>query len=199
MQLYGRLSNLMWELTLGITTNGIAGEDTWTSEHIHYGTVGYSTIHQVLDYLKLKPADVFVDLGCGKGRVLCCAARFGIREAVGVEDSEELVTIARRNAEHLRGKLSPIRLVRQKAQEAEYDSGTVFYLFHPFGPKTLDEVLHRIRQSINPEKPAVRIAYVNPVHNEVFQDHRWLEEYERWDNRHRPRVEHPVSYWRSRG
>ena len=32
----------------------------------------------------LAPGDVFVDVGCGKGRVVCCAARRPLRRVVGI-------------------------------------------------------------------------------------------------------------------
>ena len=55
------------------------------AEQHYYATVPYRAIFRILTFLSLKPSDVFVDLGCGKGRVVCCAATYDIAEAIGIE------------------------------------------------------------------------------------------------------------------
>ena len=49
---------------------------------------------------RLRPrdeGDVFVDFGCGKGRVLFLAARYRFARIIGVELSERMAEQARRN------------------------------------------------------------------------------------------------------
>lgn len=43
------------------------------------------------------PDSVFLDFGCGKGRVLLIASEFGFKEVRGVEFSHDLCNIARNN------------------------------------------------------------------------------------------------------
>jgi SAM-dependent methyltransferase len=49
-----------------------------------------------LDMLQLTPDDVFVDLGCGDGRVVAAALRRGVRRGIGIELDAELAGSARR-------------------------------------------------------------------------------------------------------
>ena len=57
-----------------------------------------------LDMLQLTSDDVFVDLGCGDGRVVAAALRRGVRRSVGVELDATLVESARRR---VRAALAP--------------------------------------------------------------------------------------------
>jgi predicted RNA methylase len=194
-----RLGNMMWERRLGITTRGLANVDGSSTEQIHYGTISYGAIGTILDHLQLNGTDVFVDLGCGKGRVLCCAALHPIDRAIGVECSRPLSDIAKVNAAGLRPHHSPIEIHTTEAQRFDYAAGTVFYLFHPFGPNTLRAVLLELQKGLQASPRQIRIVYVNPVHNNVLSECSWLEEYERWDVSGKPSLEHPVAWWRNTG
>jgi methylase of polypeptide subunit release factors len=46
---------------------------------------------------EVKATDVFVDFGCGKGRVLYLACRHPFKEVIGVDLSPAVVEAARRN------------------------------------------------------------------------------------------------------
>jgi predicted RNA methylase len=192
-----KVINLTWELRLGIVTRGIAGIDTSDDEHIHYGTVPYRTINTILEHLHLHQNDVFVDLGCGKGRVLCCSSLKMIHRSIGVECSPFLSSIAMRNAVVLRRTHSPIDILTMEAQKFNFSVGTIFYLFHPFGPATLREVLHNLKAGLDRSPRSVRIVYINPVHQEVFHEFPWLEEYDHWTPRYNLSPEHHVAWWKN--
>ncbi len=156
----------------------------------------YSTIQKILDFLQLQSSDVFVDIGSGKGRVLCCAARYPIQKVIGVDLSDEFCKQARLNAGHMRGRRAPIEVHNLVAQEFNYVEATAFTLFNPFGASTLDAVLSKIKQD-NVNANPLRFAYANPIHEQVFASHSWLEKYENWD-RTQKKMEHSISFYRSR-
>src|SRR5262245_17113716 len=96
----------------------------------------YTSTWRVLRHLALQPSDVFVDVGCGKGRVLCCAARQPVAQVIGVDLSAELCREATENARRLRGRQAPIEVVNTFAQDFDYSEATVVYFFDPFGADT---------------------------------------------------------------
>ncbi len=196
-QLPSKIENMFWEFSLGITTRGLAGVHTADDEHIHYGTVPYRTINTVLDHLQLTPKDILVDLGCGKGRVLCCSALRSIEKTIGVECSHSISAIAMQNAQVLRFRRSPIEVLTMEAQEFDYSVGTVFYLFHPFGPGTLSSVVEKLRFGLNRAPRSIRIVYVNPVHNNVLKECSWLMETERWSAGEPRSPEHTITWWKN--
>jgi cyclopropane fatty-acyl-phospholipid synthase-like methyltransferase len=187
-----RLNNLLWEYRLGISTRGIVPTDH--PDSVHYGTMGYRTVERVLGHLDLGPSDVFVDIGCGKGRVLCCAARHPVRKVLGVDISADLVREARANAERLRGRKAPVEAANLPAQEFDYSDVTALFMFDPFGAATLAPVLERIGRDTKGR--SVRLAYANPTHEEVFQAQTWLTGREFWA-RAQTGLEHDVAFYRS--
>jgi hypothetical protein len=181
------------ELTLGVSTRGVVPIDH--PDSVHYASMGYSTVRTILRHLNLQPSDVFVDIGSGKGRVLCCAARHPVRRVVGVELSEPLCRQARANAEHLRGRRAPIAVENAPADQFDYSAATVLFLFDPFGEATLAPVLKRIGEETRGHE--VRVAYANPTHDTVFQDQPWLHAREFWP-KGKDGLEHDVTFYRSK-
>jgi Histone methylation protein DOT1 len=96
-----KLNSMLWEIRLGIRTRGLVE----IKERDYKESVGtpYHTMWKILNSLSLVDSDVFVDIGCGKGRAVCCAARLGVRKVIGVEYSPELCRIAEANASNRPG------------------------------------------------------------------------------------------------
>jgi hypothetical protein len=57
---------------------------------------------------------------------------------------------------------------------ADYSFGTVFVLYNPFGDDVMKGVLERIQLSVNQRPRHVRLAYVNPVCERIFDESNWL-------------------------
>ena len=140
------------------------------------GPTDYPTLALVADALAPGREDVFVDLGCGKGRALCFMAQRSFRRIVGVELSPELAAVARRNTERMtRLTGASIRVEIGDASDFRCDEGTVYFLNDPFGAKTLKECLARLRESLDARPRAVRLAYYYAVHGWLLDECPWLE------------------------
>jgi cyclopropane fatty-acyl-phospholipid synthase-like methyltransferase len=183
-----QIRNLAWEYYLGITTRGIVNTDH--PDAVYYATMDYYAIRKALDYLDLKPTDVFVDIGVGKGRAICLAARHTMRRAEGIDISPQLCAIAASNVARLRGRRTPVIIHNRSAIDADYTETSVVWLFHPFGGRTMDAVLTKLRDD-RKGKP-LRIAYCSPAEEAVFAKHDWLQLIEKVDNYF------PVNFYQSR-
>lgn len=93
----------LFDLRYGTDTVSFAqlGNLTIGSQNAGEGTPYEPTrlrlVRRVLSALNPSPNGAFVDIGCGKGRVLLLAAEFGFRRVTGVEFAKELCEIARDN------------------------------------------------------------------------------------------------------
>ena len=192
-----RFCNALWEYRLGINSRGISKTLTDSDSH-NYATISYLEIMPILRSLSLKSSDVFVDLGCGKGRVLCCASRFKVQEIIGVEINKALCDIAERNARKLRGKKSRIKIINVSAEDFDYRRGTVYYLFNPFGVSALSSVLTKMEQSVRLHPRKIRIVYVNPVDEFLLTKSSWLEIYDRWNVGEKFALMNNVAFWRAK-
>jgi SAM-dependent methyltransferase len=106
----------------------------------------------------------FVDLGCGKGRVVLVASEFPFARVVGVEISPELTGIARRNI----SRYQPTSRACQDVTVQNVDATTfdfpltnlLVHLYHPFEPALTTAVLSRLEQSVRAHPRQVVIAYL---------------------------------------
>ena len=176
----GEFETVLWDKVLGVSTLGLGrgecpngaqfGDANWyQSKRFH---LNWQFIHP----LKLSPDDVFYDIGCGAGRMLCIAALGRVSKVVGIELSHELCELARRNASQLRFRRAPIEIREGDAALADYSSGTVFFLCNPFGAVTTQAVLDRLHQNVIEQPRRVRIIYIHPhsIHRQIFDTAKWL-------------------------
>lgn len=177
-----RAESLFWENWLGIRTRTtrLPYERSRDAEHKIYTPTIYRTIFRVLRSLPLKASDVFVDLGCGKGRVVCCAAYLGAAQVIGVEYVKELHDIAVNNAERMRRRQSPIAINLGEVEDFDFSLGTVFFMFNSFGRATLESILTKMEDGLRKNPREIRIAYVNPVYGLAMKERPWLERYGFW-------------------
>jgi len=137
--------------------------------------LSYYLLFQLFRGNVFNPDDVFFDIGCGNGRVLCYVARKRVSKVIGIELSRDFADRARANAQKLHNRVSPIEVRCGDAVEMDYNNGTVFFLFNPFGPKTLQAVLDNIRQTLVEHTRPMRFMYQNPVYSSIFRSSGWLK------------------------
>jgi precorrin-6B methylase 2 len=144
-------------------------------DSIIYQGADYRNIRSIIRILRPQKNDVFYDIGCGKGRCLCMLARLPLRNVVGIELDPSLVEAARSNAARLRGRRTPIEVRCQDAATADYSTGTIYFLYFPFGTETMRDVLDSIKRSIDENPRTVTIVYYNAMFGQVLQNVTWLK------------------------
>lgn len=162
-------------------------------DNVYYEPMNYLYIRRLLRRLELREEDVLFDIGCGKGRIVCVAARRRLKRVVGVELFEELCDAARANAARLRGRNAPVEIRCGDAATMDYSEGTVFVLYNPFGPATMSAVLDRLRESFSRSARRIRIGYYMPVCEHLLTRESWLERYDGFKT-----LSASASFWRSK-
>jgi SAM-dependent methyltransferase len=194
--LVNRVSDLVWERKLGIATRGIF--DGLHPDGNRYGYLAFHTYFSIFDRWGLTTSDVVVDLGCGKGRVVCAAAQYAVREVVGVEIDPQLAAAAKANAARLRRRRAAVRIVEQSAVDFDYAAVTAIVMFHPFGAETMRQVLDRLERSLVEYPRKLRIAYANPVLTSLLAERPWLKREERLTPTTWSRVKFPIDFYGNR-
>ena len=100
-------------------------------------------IFELVERAALQKQDTFYDLGSGLGQVVILVRLLSGARAKGIEFDPAYCEYARRCAQDL--NLSGVDFVNVDAREANYDDGTVFFLYTPFEGKMLQEVLARLK------------------------------------------------------
>lgn len=121
---------------------------------------------------QLPPQSVFVDFGCGKGRVLLVAMEFGFKQVKGVEFARELCLAAHKNISKYKSRKNlkpPASAI--EADATTYPIGTdenVFFMYNPFDETVMARVIENITVSVRTHPRPILIVYLNPRCHEVI-------------------------------
>jgi SAM-dependent methyltransferase len=173
-----------FDLKHGVETSGLVdGVDLLTGhEHDAFNTaywgVSPSRAREVLRrWAEMLPQGnlqdySFIDVGCGKGRMLLLASELPFRQVIGVELNGVLASAAARNVdawEKARKAVAPIQVLHQDATEvARPDGPCVFYLYNPFGAPVLQKLLDRLEADAVEEQGTTDFIYLMAEFDEVF-------------------------------
>ena len=172
--------NHLFDLSFGTDTHRRVSKNDYkdTPENLVHGVLymsSWTNIIQNSTKALLKcveidfPNSVFLDLGCGKGKVLCVWSRMFKSYAekpalVGVEYSEHLLSVCKSNLQIL--KCENVKLFHSDVLAFSFDDDFVhriIYLYNPFDEVILQNVLLNLRRS------GTFIIY-NPVFDELFRE-----------------------------
>jgi precorrin-6B methylase 2 len=157
-------SGAFYEVIQGINDDSLPNETT-----SHY------TIRSAINYVQPGANDIVIDIGCGRGRAVCHFARLGVKKVIGIEINPKFSKMAEKNVRDLRGRKAPVEIINQDAVSADLSEGTIFYMFNPFGEKTLCSILNNIELSHKKKNKPVTVIYVEPLFSCVLDDYSWLE------------------------
>jgi SAM-dependent methyltransferase len=159
--------------------------DTETRKHaIRYLPSPLRVTSWMLDQVGVDPGGCsFVDLGCGKGRVLLIAAQRPFRNIVGVEISTDLAAIARSNIERFRPPSNRVRAISVEntdVREFEMPAGDLLiHMYHPFAAGISAAVFARLAATRDAKARRIVVAYLTytqsvPSVAEMFAAFPWL-------------------------
>ena len=180
-EIHHRIYTGYCERKFGVSTLGLIQSNDLGVENpdaMGYSALEYPHILWALQAIPFPSADVvFVDYGAGKGRALAAAATHPFQKVIGVEISEALACIARRNLgsmKHRRAAHVEVHCL-DAASFPVPDDGNVFFFFNPFIGATLSEVIHRIYQSWCSHPRDLFVIFFNHREfDQCVQSHYWL-------------------------
>ena len=156
----------------------LGGDDDARAHAVEYRpTSGVDAARMVA---RLPIADVasthFLDLGCGKGRVVLLARSQPWASVTGVEFSPDLAAAARRNlvTATLPDRARTVRIVEGDARATVWPDGPLaVYLYNPFGREVMAAVAASLAASLAEHPRPCHILYANPQHADVFASDAW--------------------------
>ena len=166
--LYERKSTINTGRTATLDSLGVAA----TGRH-GYEPSGWRVLPRALASETVTGRDVFLDLGCGRGRVVAQAAAMPFGRVIGTEIATELAVDARRYVEEMVpvGRPADVEIVVADAVDwAIPDDVTFVYIYNSFSGEVLRGALAQIRASMQRSSRTVTIVYVNPAEPDAFRD-----------------------------
>ncbi len=121
-----------------------------------YGTQSsdYNMLEKMLKQIHIDENDVFVDVGCGQGRVLSYLLMKKYKcKLIGIELDKEVCDFAKERLENY----PEIDIINANALEYLPPDATVFYLFNPFNKEVFKEFIFKIEREF---KHKVTVIYL---------------------------------------
>ncbi len=135
-------------------------------EYVHYEPSSWRHLDRALEGCEITDADVFLDLGCGKGRIVHLAAGRPFARVIGVEIAPELLEVARRNVDRNRRRLACGDVELVVADVVEYvvpDDVTYVYLYNPFVGEVFQAAVDGLIASLDRRPRTMTMIYANPT------------------------------------
>ncbi|MEO6406071.1 MAG: class I SAM-dependent methyltransferase [Ferruginibacter sp.] len=136
-----------------------------------YMPASYDLLEQVFALPEIKSCNHLLDIGSGKGRILCVGAANGFNKVTGVEFSKEFCQQAKTNLE----------IIKQKNPRLDFniilDDAFHFYIpptvdciffFNPFDEIIMSGVANNIEESLADFPRKLLLVYLNPLHKDYF-------------------------------
>jgi len=128
------------------------------NDEVRYQPTPYLQLKRIKDHLNLSAQDIFIDLGCGKGRAVCFFSKFFDNKIIGLEHDNEIYKFLKANVKSLK-KHTKIKLYNKDVSDYKFTNETIIFMYNPFGEKTLLKVIENINKSIKKIPRKVIIIY----------------------------------------
>lgn len=170
--LWDRAQDRAWDRRLGVQTSEWVEVEmldvppTAQAVAMRYEPTSVRAFQRMMRVVKPSRVDVFVDFGCGKGRVVLLAATAGFGEVRGVEFSSALAGQARAHAARYVSShpgVAPVEILETDARTYAFrDDETVLFFYNPFDGSVLETVLQNLCSSLVRNPRRVWLIYHRP-------------------------------------
>ena len=171
-----RVEDRWFDVRHGVHTGGMIeiadlALDPERAEHAcGYAATGHREFHQAMAMIPPVDGGAFLDVGCGKGRVLLMAAAYPFARIAGIEISAELVDEARANVArfgHGTDRQFDVACTDVRDMAFRGDERVVF-LYNPFDEPLVAGIVDSLGRSIRTHPRTVHVLYANPRHRHVL-------------------------------
>jgi len=172
---------LRGEKFYGIETSGInklehlrkKGIDT--SHATLYMPAPYSLLEEIFSFLKPLGLNHLLDVGCGKGRILCVGTHFGFKNITGLDLSKAFCRAAEKNLYRCSENQNLTwKLINNDAYYYDIPPQTdCIFIFNPFDEFLLEKVVENINASLIAHPRPLYIVYITALHREIFFQHQF--------------------------
>lgn len=139
-----------------------------------YEPTPYRRLEKIFTLVPMSANDIFIDIGCGRGRVLLLFATKKIGKAIGVELHSGIANAAEENLINLKVPHVPVDIIQIDSAKYKFSNETIIFMYNPFGSRTIFEILNNIKSSLGENPRNVHIIYNNAKYRDILDSQDWL-------------------------
>jgi 2-polyprenyl-3-methyl-5-hydroxy-6-metoxy-1,4-benzoquinol methylase len=136
-----------------------------------YMPASYDLLEHVFSSMPMSSFKHFIDIGCGKGRILCVAAHYGVARVTGIDFSKEFCDAAKLNLAKTK-LIIPALDYKVYNNDAFYfeipDDADCIFMFNPFDEVIMSGVIENIEMSLERAPRKMTVVYANPLQKHLF-------------------------------
>lgn len=140
---------------------------------VDYEATPIQIVRRLIRQAKLDPkSSTFIDLGCGKGRVLIAAAQAGFANLIGVEFAKDVAETAQKNLRRAIGTTDNTNWSVETIDAGSFippRQDIVVFMYNPFGKSVLEPVVKWMCEH-SAAGFRVEVLYYNPQHKNLFDN-----------------------------
>ncbi|MDG4773848.1 class I SAM-dependent methyltransferase [Solwaraspora sp. WMMD792] len=166
--------------TFGTETNGIVGlaDIDGVGPHMEEASHYLPTRRREFERMIASVGDidhrdhVFIDFGCGKGRIVLLAAGEPYKKVIGVDFSPTFVKQAEDNLHRYTGPLEAAEVELLAIDAADFvvpAENLVVYLFSPFGPPVFTTVMNNLVSAARRNQKKITVIYYSPDYDDLVK------------------------------
>lgn len=148
------------------------GDRAIGAENHHYAPSSYFMLPRAIRRREVSASDVFLEVGSGKGRVVCQAAsRYRFKRVIGVDLEEAWNAVARRNVEVNRHRFQCKDIEIITADVGTWtvpEDVTYVYMYNPFSAEVLERFVSQLVASLDRRSRELTVIYAKPLHGQVL-------------------------------
>lgn len=138
-----------------------------------YMPAPYDLLEEVFEKYRIASFKHIIDIGCGKGRVMCVAAAHGAKKITGIDFSKELCSAATKNLQKYRQKFPELNcsvLNNDAFYYAIPEDADCIFMFNPFDELIMSGLIENIEISLEKNPRPVTVIYFNPMEKQLFTE-----------------------------
>ena len=140
-----------------------------------YGPTRKRHFRKLMAHLSLPLGSVFVDIGCGAGKILLVATEYPFKRIVGIELSPWLCNLARANLQVYQQRFVIVPDVEVLTLDiTDYElqpDENVFYMCDPFRGSVMKNFLVNLSMSLEKHPRTIWLLYNNPAEHDLIMAH----------------------------
>ncbi|MBN2544208.1 MAG: class I SAM-dependent methyltransferase [Spirochaetes bacterium] len=166
--LISRRSQIKYLFAIDDLNNEVKSED----ETLFYSPAPFLFLRQSFNFIKKEiKGKIFIDAGCGAGRVLLHAMDYPFSKIYGVDMSKYLTDIAQDNVNKYRKcrkkQMPEVEVIQSDILKFKIpDEPLVLFLFDPFNDEITEKFIDKL---VKENKKEIHVIYLSPHKKEMFK------------------------------